>query len=228
LLYAQDTASAVVSGARPWGEIRGRLKLSAKEAPHAEHLRDPLLGVYGPRAEREAGLLGTPPGAPTSKLSEKAVLYLESAELDRRRYGIPDRRPVLNQSGLQFHPLVLPILVGSTVDFPNRDNLFHNVFSYSHGKEFDLGRYPKDDSRSVTFETPGIVRVYCDIHSHMHATILVLEHPYFTMPDDEGNYVLARVPEGRHTIVLWYDRDVAERRTVNVRAGESITLDFTN
>jgi plastocyanin len=164
---------------------------------------------------------------PPPRLSDKAVVYLESDELNQRSYPVPDKNPALDQENLQFHPQVLPILVGTTVDFPNRDNLFHNVFSYSQAKEFDLGRYPRNDSRSVTFDKPGLVRVYCDIHSHMNATIIVLSHPYFATLNDDGTYAIPRVPEGKYRVVFWYDRDVLERRTVEVRAGESTVVDFT-
>jgi len=132
-----------------------------------------------------------------SRLSEKAVVYLESEDANRGKYPPPRKNPVLNQKGLQFHPQVLPILVGTTVDFPNRDNLFHNVFSYSQPREFDLGRYPKDDSRSVTFDVPGTVRVYCDIHTRMSATILVLQHPFFASVGDAGEYLIPNVPPGK-------------------------------
>jgi plastocyanin len=162
------------------------------------------------------------------KLSEKTVVYLEGGELNQGAYAPPEKNPYLDQKDLQFHPQVLPILVGTSVDFPNRDNLFHNVFSYSQTKEFDLGRYPKNDSRSVTFDRPGVVRVYCDIHSHMNAIILVLQHPYFAAPDDDGMYVIRHVPEGKYTLVLWYGRDVLERRPVDIKGGESVEVDFTH
>jgi len=163
-----------------------------------------------------------------ARLSERAVVYLESDDLNQGPYAPGAKSPSLDQKNLQFHPQVLPVMVGTKVEFPNRDNLFHNVFSYTQAKEFDLGRYPKDDSRSVTFDRPGVVRVYCDIHSHMSATILVLKHPYFTSPDDSGVYVLSRVPLGRYKVVLWYDRDPVERKSVEVKAGEDLQLDFTN
>jgi len=120
------------------------------------------------------------------------------------------------------------VLVGTRVEFPNRDNLFHNVFSYSQPKEFDLGRYPRDDSRSVTFDRAGVVRVYCDIHSSMSATILVLRHPYFASPDDAGSYAIGHIPPGTYRVALWYDRDVVERKTIEVREGEDVELDFND
>jgi plastocyanin len=176
----------------------------------------------------EAALLAASTESPPAPLSERAVVYLEGEELNGGPYRLPARDPTLDQRNLQFHPRVLAVLVGTRVDFPNRDNLFHNVFSYSQPKEFDLGRYPKDDSRSVTFDRPGIVRVYCDIHSRMSATILVLRHPYFTSPDDAGDYAITGVPPGKYHIVLWYDRDVLERKFVEVKPGETAEVNFSD
>ena len=169
----------------------------------------------------------THPESSQLRLPERAVVYLEGELLSQGPIPIPEKNPTLDQKNLQFHPQVLPILAGTTVDFPNQDNLFHNVFSYSRPKEFDLGRYPKDDSRSVRFERPGVVRVYCDIHSQMNATILVLPHPYFTTPDDDGNYAIGGIPAGKYSLLFWYDRDVVERRSVEVRAGEAIEINFS-
>jgi plastocyanin len=208
-------------------EIRGKITLTGKGERQDNQLQARFMGRYPTHAESEAAAQALPKDTAPAKLSELAVVYIEGGEIDRGEYPLPTKKPVLDQRNLQFHPQVLPILVGTTVDFPNRDNLFHNVFSYSSPKEFDLGRYPKDDSRSVTFDKPGTIRVYCDIHSHMAATILVLQHPYFATPGDDGSYVIPNVPEGKYRIVLWYGRDVVERRTITVEAGKSVTADFT-
>jgi len=226
-LVALTQETGTVDQDRAFSEIHGKITVSIKEPAHTEHVRDALFDRYGGHTGRDEALLITPPGAVLSKLSEKAVVYLESDKVDQIEYPPPKKDPVLDQKNLQFHPKVLPILVGTTVDFPNRDNLFHNVFSYSRTKEFDLGRYPKDDSRSVTFDRPGVVRVYCDIHSHMNATILVLKNPYFASPNDDGAYVIPRVPAGAYTLVFWYDREIVERRKIDVKAGESAKVDFS-
>lgn len=206
-------------------KIRGKITIVVAEASRDERRRMAATARYGVRAPKDSvpNRASTPP----AKLSERAVVYLESDELDRGRYSLPPKKPVLEQKELQFHPQVLPILIGSTVEFPNGDNLFHNVFSYSRTKEFDLGRYPMNDSRSVTFDRAGPVKVYCDIHSHMSATILVLRHPFFGVPDDDGDYVIAEVPEGKYRLVLWYGRDVVERRPVTVKEGETLEVNFT-
>jgi plastocyanin len=226
-MIAQQKESASLTPSRSFGKIHGKITVSVKGEAHDEHLRDALSGRYAIHSEKNATVLTNPAGTGQSRLSERAAVYLENDGLNQGKYPIPEKRPVLDQKNLQFHPLVLPILVGTTVDFPNRDNLFHNVFSYSQAGEFDLGRYPKDDSRAVTFDRPGIVRVYCDIHSHMSATILVLQNPFFATPGEDGGYAISHVPEGKYWLVFWYDRDVVERRSIDVHAGESVEVNFT-
>jgi plastocyanin len=228
LMVAQEGNSVDARQVSPFAEIRGKISLTRRDETHQALMRDQMFGMYTTHGGSEASVLISPSADVAGKISERAVVYLESDELNQRPYPAPARTPSLDQKNLQFHPQVLPVMVGTKVDFPNRDNLFHNVFSYSQAKEFDLGRYPKDDSRSVTFDRPGVVRVYCDIHSHMSATILVLKHPYFTSPDDSGVYVLSRVPPGKYRVVLWYDRDVVERKNAEVKAGEDMQIDFTN
>ena len=227
LAVAQQNESSGTFQSDLSGEIRGKITISRKSELAHDHPPRVLLERYPSHGAGELASQATPAASLTTKLSEKTVVYLESEKLNHGKYLLPAKNPVLDQKNLQFHPQVLPILAGTTVDFPNRDNLFHNVFSYSDAKDFDLGRYPKDDSRSVTFDKPGTVRVYCDIHSHMNATILVLQHPYYAIPDDDGGFVIRNVPEGKYRIVLWYDRDVVDRRSLEVKAGTSVELDFT-
>jgi plastocyanin len=208
--------------------IHGKISLPRKDDSHQVLMRGHMLGMYSMHGGGEASVSPDPVAGGAGNISEKAAVYLESEELDQAPYPVPAKVPSLDQRNLQFHPQVLPVMVGTRVDFPNRDNLFHNVFSYSQAKDFDLGRYPKDDSRSVTFDRPGVVRVYCDIHAHMRATILVLKHPYYASPDASGEYVIPRIPPGKYRVVLWYDREAADRKTIQLRGGENLQVDFTN
>jgi plastocyanin len=227
-IHAQQNEHVVTTAPSSSGEISGRVTLSATVSGRGEHLQDPLQAMYSIHgAERSDSLIGGA-GRVLPRLSERTVVYLESKALSGKKYPVPEKHPLLDQRDLQFHPQVLPILVGTTVDFPNRDNLFHNVFSYSRTRPFDLGRYPKNDSRSVTFDTPGVVRVYCDIHSHMNATILVLGNPFFATLDEDGRYSIRDIPDGNYTLILWYDRDVVERRSIEVRPGQSLEVDFAH
>jgi plastocyanin len=205
------------------GELRGVISLSRRAQDAVEHAHSPYQGHYSGRGATSA-LTGKNPDP--SRLSESAVVYLESEDLNNRQYPAPAEHPMLDQKNLQFHPQVLPVLVGTTVDFPNKDHLFHNVFSYSQTKEFDLGRYPYGDSKSIIFDRPGVVRVYCDIHAHMNATVLVLRNPYFVCPNDSGFFLMKNVPEGRYALVLWIDREQVERRSVEIKGGRTTDVEF--
>lgn len=147
-----------------------------------------------------------------------AVVYLDA--IPRQAFeAMPRRRARMDQRRLQFSPRVLAVTIGTVVDFPNNDLPFHNVMSLAPGNAFDLGRYPKGQSRSVRFDTPGIVPVICDIHSHMSAYVLVFSHPFFTLTDSQGRYTLPNVPAGSHTVKVWSELGAAEPRRVTVSAG---------
>lgn len=116
----------------------------------------------------------------------------------------PAEPAVMRQRGLQFFPSILPISVGSSVVFPNEDDTYHNVFSYSPEKRFDLGRYAKGEKPPVVvFDQPGAVRVFCEVHEHMRAVVLVVDTPYFAATDVAGSFELVGVPAGDYTLHLW-------------------------
>ena len=122
----------------------------------------------------------------------------------------------MDQRNETFIPHVLAITVGTTVDFPNSDNTYHNVFSISKAKSFDLGHYAAGRSKAVRFDRPGIVRVFCEIHSHMSAFILVFSHRYFAVTGADGRYQIGRVPPGRYTLNAWNEGAVRESRQITV------------
>ena len=157
----------------------------------------------------------------------QAVVYLETAPPSPGETLAPVRVSIRQQREM-FVPHVLAVVVGSTVDFPNADPFFHNVFSFSKPRPFDLGRYPKGHSRSVRFDSPGVVQVFCDIHSHMSAFILVFAHRFFAVTDDQGRYQIENVPPGRYVVVAWYEGRVRASSAVVVPdAGGPVDLDFT-
>lgn len=156
----------------------------------------------------------------------RSVVYLETAPLGA--FERPENaRARMDQQGEAFVPYVLPVRVGTTVDFPNDDPIFHNVFSLSKARRFDLGRYAAGQSKSVRFDRPGIVRVFCEIHSHMSGFVLVFAHGFFAATDDEGRYEIGYVPAGRYTIVAWTDGQMRERREIVVEEGAGrVRADF--
>jgi plastocyanin len=137
------------------------------------------------------------------------------------------RAASIAQRDEQFVPHVVAVTSGSAVAFPNDDPFFHNVFSLSRGATFNLGRYPSGTSRSRTFSRPGIVKVFCEIHSHMSAVVRVFDHNYFTIPGDDGTFAIDDVPPGDHTLVAWHERIGERRDKVTLRPGGSTTINFT-
>jgi plastocyanin len=152
------------------------------------------------------------------------VVYLKGAP---QSGPLPILSSEMKQENETFIPHILPITLGSTVEFSNDDPFFHNVFSLSRAATFDLGRYPRGQARSETFEKPGLVKVYCRIHSQMSATIVVMDHPYFAVPADDGAFALKNVPPGTYTLVGWHER-VGERSIdVRVEPGEVTEVAMT-
>ncbi len=149
------------------------------------------------------------------------VVYLKGVVY---RGPLPLKKAELRQSHEMFIPHVVAITRGSTVDFPNDDPIFHNVFSLSGAASFNLGRYPQGQSRPWKFTKAGIVKVFCDIHSHMSATILVLDHPYFAVPENDGTFELPNLPAGQYTIVGWHERVGERAATVRVERGRAATV----
>jgi hypothetical protein len=132
----------------------------------------------------------------------------------------------LEQKNRQFSPDLIIISAGSTVSFPNLDPIFHNVFSLSKPKSFDLGNYPKGQTRTVTFSKPGVVMVNCRLHTNMSAAIVVTPNQYFARSDEDGHFVLHGVPPGRHIVVAWHKAAGFFRQTLDFREGQASVLEF--
>ncbi len=207
---ARARGAAAAAAARN-GSIRGRVDLRRAPTPV-----QPRPGV----AE-----LGTATARDLPDLL-RSVVYLESAprgafETNEGGHAVMDQR---NET---FVPHVLAITTGTTVDFPNSDKIYHNVFSLSKTKRFDLGRYAAGHSQAVKFDRPGIVRVFCDIHSHMNAFILVFSHPFFAITDTDGRYRIDNVPPGTYNVIAWNEGTASDPRPVTVADGGNAELDFT-
>ena len=193
------------------GSIRGRVEL-----------RTPL-----PPVERRPSVaeLGTPM-LHDSPDRTRSVVYLETAPRGAFDQG-SGGRAVMDQRNETFVPHVLAITTGTTVEFPNSDRFYHNVFSLSKTRSFDLGRYATGRSKAIRFDRSGIVRVFCDIHSHMNAFILVFSHPFFGMTDIEGRYRIDNVPPGNYNVIAWHEGVASEPKPVSVPEGGATELDFS-
>jgi plastocyanin len=109
----------------------------------------------------------------------------------------------VDQRNLTFLPKVLVVRVGTAVEFPNNDKVFHNVFSFRDGKKFNLGMYPIGTSRRIVFDEPGLARLFCNIHPNMAAYVMALDTPYFAVSDQRGAFSIADVPAGTYTYHAW-------------------------
>jgi len=141
--------------------------------------------------------------------------------------GVADKPPAtveLGQRNFQFDVYVLPLRVGTKVVFPNHDEAYHNVFSYSKAKRFDLGRYLKNETQPAeVFDKPGVVKLYCEIHEHMNAVIVVVDSPFFTATDEEGNFTLSGIPAGSYTLKAWLGKKKIVEKAVTLKDGETLT-----
>ena len=196
------------------GRIQGNVVLSP-----ALSVRKPRIRMYG-----DYGPVPAPKPPPATEFAN-VVLYLDSVPTTDDSMG-RSRRLEIQQQGEAFQPHVLAVLRGTTVAFPNNDPVFHNVFSLSSARTFDLGRYPKGTSKEVRFDRAGTVQVFCHIHSDMSAVVLVLDNPYFASPDSTGRYAIPDVPDGDYTIVAWHERIKPVRQRVRVVAGRPAVMDF--
>jgi plastocyanin len=209
------------------GRIEGTVEISTVLAA-----RRPQFRIYS-----EPGTGSTPPPPPRDALAaelKNVVVYLEG---DSTKLPAPlgaadaHRHGSIAQHDQRFTPHILPIVQGGSVDFPNDDNVYHNVFSLSSaaapgGHGFDLGRYPNGASKSWTFMKVGTVQVFCHIHSDMSAIVLVLGNPFFASPNDEHHFAIDDVPEGDYTVVGWHERIKPITRRIHVTAGQTTSVDF--
>ena len=175
------------------------------------------------------GYLPSPTKQPVLKPeSAPAIVYLE------RDDGVYPRTKTnetvrIRQSGYQFRPSMVAIQTGTKVDFPNLDDEFHNVFSCSKAKHFDLGRFRKDEiSPNVLFNKPGVVKIYCEIHQHMRCFVVVLDTPWFVKTDPEGKFSLKNIPAGDYWLRIFQPSERRIQERVTVMDGQTNTLNFTH
>ena len=216
LLGGAQGPSAPLTSRPQAGRLEGNVILTRELSARRPRFR--LYSEHGGQAT---------PAAATADTVEygNVVIYLDSVPWSGAAApaGTMLRMRQVNEA---FTPHVLPVLVGSTVQFPNDDPFFHNVFSLSSTRTFDLGRFPQGSSKGVTFERPGLVQVFCHIHSDMNGVILVRDNPYFVVPDDRGRFAIDGVPAGDYQAVAWHERIRPVSTTVRIRDGETTGIEF--
>lgn len=184
--------------------------------------------------EGQISSIPQPPPAPMGRYQLKAgqlaapakpvaVIYLEGAPSAHAGNTVS----IMGQRGYQFEHHVLPIQTGTRVEFPNHDEDYHNVFSLSKTKRFDLGRYRMGENPpALTFDKPGVVRLYCEIHQHMRGVILVLDTPHFTTTTADGKFRLKGLPAGSYNLKAWLDEKTVLSAPVTLKAGQTVRLNF--
>jgi plastocyanin len=217
--------------------LAGTLLIGAAAATLVHASSSAPIGVGG-RIEGFVRLVATteaaiPSGAyPSRRVSRPAVassqmrhvvVFVKDAP---RADALPSTRTEIHQKDEAFDPAVVAITRGSTVEFPNADPYFHNVFSLSRAATFDLGRYPNGSSRARTFSRAGLVKVYCHIHSHMSASILVFDHGLFTIPAVDGFFRIDDVPPGEYALSAWHERIGESVKPIVVAAGRTARAEF--
>lgn len=163
------------------------------------------------------GVLGTNPPL--------AVVYLEGSF--PKPASLPTKQ--VAQKDMAFLPALLPVQVGTKVEFPNLEkDTYHNIFSYSPAKRFDLGRYRPDEKPVPfqVFDVAGLITLRCDIHEHMRGLILVLGTPHFVITDDSGHFKLTGLPSGHYTLKAWVDSRTTREHSVDLKSGSTVHIDF--
>ena len=204
-------------GASPAGASSVRGTVHVPEAPKD----GPVFEPYPGRANSLAGHPRPPRGAVGD-----AVVYLESLPAGADSALPLPARPKLAQQDQAFLPRVIAIPVGGSVDFPNLDPIYHNVFSVSPARRFDLGKYPRGESRRLQFAKAGVVNVYCEIHSDMAAFIFVLPNRAFARPRPDGSWELPDVPPGHYTLCWWHPDFAGGKREIEITHGEDTVVDL--
>lgn len=160
----------------------------------------------------------------TTEVKEaEAIVFIE--RIDGETPKPPKEAPKMVQRNKAFEPRLLVVTAGSAVEFPNEDVIFHNVFSLSQGNQFDLGVYRQGTSKKVRFQQPGVVDVFCNIHPEMIASVLVLQNGHHAKVAKDGTFSL-QVPEGKHTLVIYWSQGVLEKKEIEVAAGGKVTESF--
>ncbi len=183
-----------------------------------------LLCLFALRAEAQSGTITGKVRARGVRHNGDAVVYIE--KIPGQVFPAPEDRLTLDQVNLTFVPHVLPLLVGTTVAFPNRDEVRHNVFSSSRARRFNLGTYSRGVVKYVTFDQPGEVALLCNVHSEMSAYVVVVETPYFAVTEKDGGYTIKNVPPGNYVLKTWHESLKPQSKEIQVPTSASVEVNF--
>ena len=161
-----------------------------------------------------------------AKHSGNAVIYID--EIPEKKFDPPKNHLLMDQKNLVFIPHVLPIVAGTTVDFLNSDDVLHNVFSPDGcAEKFNLGSWPKGQTRSYKFKNKGCTPVLlCNVHPEMEAYVVTLQNPYFAVSEKDGSYTIKNVPAGKFTMNIWHEKLKGSSQEVTVPESGDVVVDF--
>src|SRR2546429_3451970 len=208
LLWSNAVFSIMPVALLASGVVEGRVELPKSHTAPVQAKRYEIV--------TKGGVLSTQPPL--------AVVYLDGAF--PQPASLPTKQ--VAQKDLTFIPSLLPVQVGTKIEFPNLDDTYHSIFSYSPAKRFDLGRYRPEERPipSEIFDKPGLVTLRCDIHEHMRRLILVLNTPYFVVTDANGRFRLGGLPAGQYALKAWIDSKTTLEKPVHLKSGEVSQVDF--
>ena len=189
-----------------------------------------LVGLPSVARAAEASGFGIVKGTITiaGKPAPDTVVSIEGLSKEQIKTQMSHTKPqkkIIDQRNLKFLPTVAAITVGETVDFPNNDKSWHNVYSKGGANDFDLGLYAPGKTRSKKFDKVGVSRILCNAHPNMEAFVVVKDHPFYSATDSRGNYEIKNVPLGKVRVEIWYPNLEVTSETVEiVRDGEVFAL----
>jgi len=181
-----------------------------------------MIGLYATDRASAAEVTGQTVGA-TKGMIREAVVYLEGG-----MRATPHSGAVIDQRDKTFVPHISVVPRGTTVQFPNHDTVFHNVYAYFDAKKFDLGMYPHGATKLVTFDKAGLVAILCNVHSDMSAYIMVVDTPYYAITDSRGHFIIRGVPPGTYLLHAWHESGIAATQSITVAGADaSLTVTLT-
>lgn len=208
---AQEPTPAQATAAKATtARLEGRVPVLSRKTPAAikDYGPPPAFKVEPPEAPASAVWVGS--GAPA----------LDPAKAEPFR---------IEQRGFQFRPALAVVQVGTPIVFPNQDSLYHSVFSYSPAKRFDLGRFRKgEEPDPVVMDAPGTVQLFCEVHEHMRANVLVVDTPWFAVTDAEGRFSIEGIAPGKHVVSVWLSPKQTVTREVELSAGQTLDVDWSD